>query len=145
MIAAEQHGACANLHAFAHDTVRTDVRRRINLRRRRDDRAGVNARRRLRFGKKQRQHFRESHARIFHAQQSFLRRSHNLADENRRRPALLGLGEIILVLGERQMPDLRVIRRSEAGDLQRGIADEFGSELFSKLGGGESRHDSNDE
>ena len=62
------------------------------------------------------------------------------AHENRGGSALLGLGEVVLILGEGQMPGLRLVGGGKAGDLNRSIAKEFGPELFSQLGSGESGH-----
>ena len=63
-IAALQNGPRADAHAFADNTVRTDVRGGINLRARRDDSRGMNAGGESPFRKKKRHHFGEGDARV---------------------------------------------------------------------------------
>ena len=94
-IAGLQNHLRAQLHAFAHDAMRPDVRRRINLCPGRDHGGWMDAGGKFRFGKKHRQRLGERDARIRHADDNFLHRGRILSGDDRRGGAVFSGGKKI--------------------------------------------------
>ena len=91
-IASLQHDVRADANAFADGAMRSNVRRGINIRGRRDDGGRMNAGGKRRFRKKNRQRFGEGDARVGDADENFFVRDNRLAANDGGGGAVFGGG-----------------------------------------------------
>jgi hypothetical protein len=133
MVASHEHGADAQPHTLADDAIRPDVRRGINLRRRGDVRAWMNAGRVLVGRKKDRQQPGHGDSRIRHADENFFRRGDLAGHKNGGSLALFRDGQIRGFFSEGEVAVSGGVGRGKAGQYHRAVTNDFAVEPFRNL------------
>ena len=136
----DQHRTRPDLDPLTHHAMRPNVRCWINLRRRCHHRRRMDAGRESRFREEQRQHLREGHPGVRHADQGLGIRRKIFGHQDGRGRALLRPGEVGFVLGKGQVSGLGRIRRGKSCERQVRIPDDGGPDSFGDLAGGVRRH-----
>src|SRR5436190_21837204 len=90
----------------------------------------MDTRRKSRFRKKQRQHFRKGDSRVRHANQHLARRGERAVNNDRRGRALFGASEVVWVFREGKIARLGAVSRGKTVEHQARIAQNFASEMF---------------
>ena len=133
VVATHEHRPGAKPCACAHHATRSDMRRWINLRRTGNDRARMDAGRRLIRREKERQHPGHGHPRITHADEDFLRWPERFRHENGSGLALFGGGKIGFFFGKGEIAGASAVGGREPGELDRAVAEDFAPKLFRNL------------
>ena len=110
--------------------MRTDVRRRVNLRARGDDCRWMDARRKFRLREKDGERLRERDARIRHADEGFLLGGKFFGRDDGCGRTGLGGGKIFGRFGKSEVAGLRAIDHGKARERGAGVAQDFAGELF---------------
>ena len=139
VVATEQGRACADLDALPNHATRTDMCGGINLRGGRDRRRRMDAGSERCGRKKQRDHLRGRDACIGHPDDDFRGRSERLRNQNRRRRAGFGGGEVALFFRKGEVAGLRAVGGGETGERGLAVADNFALEQGGEVRGGK-RH-----
>jgi len=139
VISGLEHRSRADPRLGFHHTIGPDMGGGIHLRFRRDNRGRMDTRLEDRLREEQVHHLGKGDPGVLNPEQHLARRGERPIDNDRRGRALLGAGEIVLILGERQVSRLGAISRSKPLDHQARITGDFGVQKFGNLSGGK-RH-----
>ena len=131
-----QHGSRADPHPLAQDAIGPDVGRRVHLGAGWDDRRGVNAGGEGRLGEEQRQGFGKSNAGIGHADEGLAAGGDQSVNNDGGCGALLGPGEVIIVLGKSKVTRLGAVRGGETLKDERRVTEDFASKEPGNIGSG---------